>query len=76
MANATAGRFYSNEIINLTKTLAIITDELRYQYRLGFYPLTDEKAGTSHEIKIKVSRPEVVVRARQTYRVTDKKSSK
>jgi hypothetical protein len=42
---------------------------LRNQYQLGFYP--DESAtpgGAPRALKVAVSRPDVVVRARRSYR--------
>src|SRR5207248_5328775 len=38
LSDTTAGRFYSSKDGKLKKTFAMIVEELRYQYRLGFYP--------------------------------------
>lgn len=69
LSNVSAGRFYSSNDGKLKETFASIVDELRFVYRLGFYP-ADEKEGDSrvHSIKVKVSRADSVVRARSTYR--------
>jgi VWFA-related protein len=69
LSETTAGRFYSSEVKNLKKTFAEIVDELRFQYRLGFYPPDAKDTNILHEIKVKVSRPDAVVRARTSYRV-------
>jgi hypothetical protein len=67
VANTTAGRFFSSKNGKLKKTFADILDELRFQYRLGFYPPEDENAAI-HRLKVKVDRPDAVVRARPGYR--------
>lgn len=67
IADMTAGRYYSSEVENLRKTFGLIVDELRYQYRLGFYP-ADDKNTDLHELKVKVARPDAIVRARNNYR--------
>lgn len=71
LSDTTAGRFYSGEVTDLTKTLGTIVEELRYQYRLGFYP-ADEKNESIRQLKVKVARPDTVVRARSSYRVQSK----
>ena len=53
---------------NLKKTFGLIADELRHQYRLGFYP-PDHPAGSTHSLRVEVARPGLVVRARPSYRV-------
>ena len=69
LSDLTAGRFYSSKDGKLKKTFAEIIDELRYQYRLGFYPPEETGEKTLHEIKVKVDRPDTAVRARWGYRV-------
>jgi len=72
LSDTTAGRFYSSKDGKLKKTFATIVEELRFQYRLGFYP-PEETAGTiSHTLKVKVSKPDTVVRSRSGYRTTTK----
>lgn len=71
MSELTAGRFYNDEDTDLRRTFAIIADELKKQYRIGFYPGDESSSGadTVHQIKVKVSRNDVAVRARATYRI-------
>lgn len=69
MSELTAGRFHEKDGNNLKKTFAIIADELRRQYRLGFYPENVADKSAVYEIKVKVSRPDVAVRARNSYRI-------
>jgi VWFA-related protein len=67
LANASAGRVYRGEVGDLKKNFALIADELRHQYRLGFYPDGDKKEGTLHKLRVEVGKPEAVVRARRSY---------
>ncbi len=68
MADVTAGRFYASRDGRLKEVFASIIEELRLQYRLGFYPPEERAEGSFHEIKVKVARPVAVVRARNGYR--------
>ena len=68
LSDLTAGRLYPSKTGKLKNTFASIVDELRFQYRLGFYPTEETKAKTLHELKVKVSRPDTVVRSRGSYR--------
>lgn len=68
LSEASAGRFYSSEVTDLKETFNLIAEELRHQYRLGFYA-NDEKAdGAEHRLTVQVARPGAVVRARRSYR--------
>ncbi|MGI8469437.1 MAG: VWA domain-containing protein [Pyrinomonadaceae bacterium] len=70
MSELTAGRFYEDANTNLGKTFALIADELKKQYRIGFYPKDEIAADNAvHQIKVKVARNDVAVRARSTYRL-------
>lgn len=72
LSDTTAGRFYSIKQGNLKKTFGMIVEELRHQYRLGFYPPEAAGGRTLHELKVKVARPQSVVRARGSYRTQSK----
>jgi len=52
----------------LKKTFSQIAEELRHQYRLGFYPGDIQKDGSLHQLRVKVDTSDVAVRARQQYR--------
>jgi len=70
LSEVSAGRFYSSKDGKLKETFGSIVEELRFQYRLGYYP-PEDKVGSDpmvHEIKVRVSRQDSVVRARSTYR--------
>ena len=69
VADKTGGRAFKGEVSDLKKTFNSITDELRYQYRLGFYPSEESKNNPAlRELKVKVAHPDVIVRARSSYR--------
>ena len=68
LAEQTGGRAYHAESLRkLTKTFARIAQELRGQYSLGYYPKVAGQAGRRCRIRVGVSVPEVVVRARDSY---------
>ena len=75
LSEVSAGRFYNSETSDLKKTFALIADELRNQYRLGFYPDALARDGSLHRLKVKVDKPEFAVRARTQYRTTELSSS-
>ena len=68
LSQVTSGRFYEGEVTDLKKTFSQIADELRHQYRLGFYPDELQKDGSVHQLRVKVSDTDVAVRSRQQYR--------
>jgi VWFA-related protein len=69
MSEATAGRFYSREVTDLKKTFKLIADEMRQQYRLGYYPPQNTATkGRLHKIKVRVAHQDMIVRSRTTYR--------
>ena len=70
ISDSTAGRFIASDDGKLKKTFESILDELRFQYRLGFYPPDETGEKTLHELKVKVARSESVVRSRTSYRVS------
>jgi VWFA-related protein len=71
LSEASAGRYYQSEVTNLKKTFGLIADELRHQYRLGFYP-PDHPVGSTHTLQVEVARAGLVVRARRSYRVVER----
>jgi VWFA-related protein len=68
LSAATGGRFYRSKVTDLRQTFALVADELRYQYRLGFYPDKTTQDGSLHSLKVKVDRPDVAIRSRYQYR--------
>jgi len=67
LADKTGGRLYAaNDPGQLAQAFTSIAEEIRRQYRLGYYPPTND-IGQSHSIKVSVNRPDIAVRARNTY---------
>lgn len=72
LSDASAGRYFNSEVANLSRTFGEIIDELRHQYRLGFYPQerqSGQSANSLHSLRVDVARRDVVVRARRNYRL-------
>lgn len=71
LSEVSAGRFYKSETTDLKKTFVLIAEELRNQYRLGFYPDSLTRDGSLHQLKVKVDNPELAIRARSQYRAAE-----
>jgi VWFA-related protein len=59
--------FRADNTRDLEQSFANIAEELRRQYSLGYYPKTTAQAGTRRQIRVRVMRPNLVVRARDSY---------
>jgi VWFA-related protein len=68
LAQNTGGRsFEAESTYNLEAAFLGIAEELRRQYSLGYYPDKVGQAGDRKQIKVRVMRPNLVVRARSSY---------
>jgi len=68
LATKTGGQLYvANDRTQLSEAFSKIAEELRHQYSLGYYPQTTLQSGERREIKVRVDRPNVAVRARDNY---------
>jgi Ca-activated chloride channel homolog len=68
LAEKTGGRFeYTDSVKNLSRSFARIASELKQEYTLGYYPKNQNVDGTKRELKVQVSAPRAVVRARKSY---------
>lgn len=65
--NSGGRAFEAQSIYNLDAAFSGIAEELRRQYSLGYYPESVGKLGERKQIKIRVMRPSVVVRAKNSY---------
>jgi VWFA-related protein len=74
LAGATGGRVFRPESTpgGLTAAFEGIAEELRRQYSIGYYPQNVGEAGQRKQIKVRVNRPNVAVRARDSYIVGGK----
>lgn len=68
LSEKTGGRLYAAESLSdLPNAFALITEELGRQYSLGYYPKGQIRDGETRNIKVRVSVPNLIVRARRTY---------
>ena len=73
MAERSGGKLMRADLINdVPAAFALIAEELRHQYSLGYYPTNPNRDGKYRKIQVKVKRPETVVRARPGYRAPKK----
>src|ERR1041385_5293729 len=70
LADETGGRLYqANDTRQLAEAFSRIAEELRRQYSIGYYPKSDNADDNARrEIKVRVKRPDLAVKARDSYR--------
>jgi VWFA-related protein len=66
-----ARRYRADSTRNLEESFALIAEELRRQYSLGYYPEKVAQVGQRRQIKVRVNRPNLIVKARDSYISTD-----
>ena len=69
LASYTGGRVFRPEATpgGLTAAFEGIAEELRRQYSIGYVPSEDGARGQRKQIKVRVNRPNLVLRARDSY---------
>ncbi len=69
LADSTGGRVFNaeNSAGSLTRTFENIAEELRRQYSIGYIPENPGQAGQRKQIKVRVNRPNLIIRARDSY---------
>lgn len=68
LAEKTGARQYNADTTqNLAYAFSNIAEELRRQYSLGYYPKRQAQAGERRQIRVRVDRPNLAVRARDSY---------
>jgi Ca-activated chloride channel family protein len=71
IADATGGRSFEFESQSaLVQVLKKTLDELRSQYTLAYYPLSQGNRAGYHKIKVVVKKPDLIARAREGYLVS------
>lgn len=77
LAAYTGGRVFRPESTpgGLNAAFEGIAEELRRQYSIGFIPNDEGRPGQRKQIKVRVARPNVVVRARDSYIVGAQKTA-
>jgi Ca-activated chloride channel family protein len=78
LAAYTGGRVFRPESTpgGLTTAFEGIAEELRRQYNLGYVPADDATPGQRKQIKVRVDRPNLIIRARDSYIVGAKEPPK
>ncbi len=74
LAGSTGGRVFRPESTpgGLTTAFEGIAEELRRQYNIGYYPQEGAKNGDRKNIRVRVDRPNLVIRSRDSYIVGGK----
>jgi Ca-activated chloride channel family protein len=68
ISNSSGGRIYRvSSTTNLNAAFSNIADELRKTYSLGYYPIGKRENGKKYQIKVRVYRPNLIVRAKNSY---------
>lgn len=69
LAEATGGRVFRPEATpgGLTRAFEGIAEELRRQYNIGYVPTDEGRPGQRKIIKVRVNRPNLIIRARDSY---------
>jgi Ca-activated chloride channel family protein len=72
ISELSAGRFYRSDVAKLDDAFKQVSDDLRSQYLLGFYPEASKLDGATHVLAVSVAVPDAVVRNRRSYRAAAK----
>ncbi len=68
LAEATGGRHHeARDLRYIDQAFTNIAEELRRQYSLGYYPSRQSQAEERRQIRVRIRRPNLVVRARDSY---------
>lgn len=69
LASHSGGRLYNaDKLTDVSGAFARIAEELGYQYALSYYPTNAKRDGTWRRVRVRVDRPDLIVRAREGYR--------
>lgn len=69
LATVTGGKVFRPESTpgGLTAAFEGIAEELRRQYNIGYYPQGEGTVGERKQIKVRVNRPKLIIRSRDSY---------
>lgn len=65
--NSGGRSFEADTLVDLDSAYRGIAEELRRQYSVGYYPETQGQAGERRQLRVRVLRPNLVVRAKTSY---------
>lgn len=68
LAQETSGRFYEKDVVNLKEAFQSISEELKQQYLLGFYPVNMEKGKPIGNIRLEVDGKDLTVRTKKRWK--------
>jgi VWFA-related protein len=76
LAETSGGRYYRGDTMQgISSAFAQVADELRRQYSLGYYPRQTGQPGQLRQIKVRVNQPDLVVKSRDSYIYSQKKTT-
>ena len=75
LAAVTGGEVFRPETGGLNAAFEGIAEELRRQYSIGYYPQETGETGQRKQIRVRVDRPNLVVRSRDSYIVGEKSTA-
>jgi Ca-activated chloride channel family protein len=67
LARVSGARLYDAGQENLDYAFRLVAEELRRQYSVGYYPKKIPQPGDRRKIKVRVNKPDLVVRTRDSY---------
>jgi len=68
LARLSGARLYRAETTrDIEGAFSLVAEELRRQYSLGYYPKQQAQSGQRRRIKVRVTRPDLAVQARDSY---------
>jgi Ca-activated chloride channel family protein len=77
LADRTGGKVErATTLYDIENAFRRIAQGLRQQYSIGYYPPDIEKKGVPRKIKVKVTRPNLVVKSRETYTIGEAQTRK
>ena len=76
LADKTGGKYFNASTTgNLETSFAGIADQLREQYSLGYYPQTEGRPGQRKQVNVRVNRPNLSVKAKNSYVVGERQDT-
>jgi hypothetical protein len=76
LSDKTGGRFYSGDsLFGIAQAFTWIAEELGRQYSIGYYPAKAGTNGERRQIKVKMTEADLVVKARDSYIYSDKRTT-
>jgi len=68
LAQESGGQYFRGDTMyDISSAFSQVADELRRQYSLGYYPTANGQSGQRRQIKVRMSEPDLVVKARDGY---------